>query len=111
MDGLTFLNETSRLIPAYNWFTLLLAIGLGITICAILITITVAETAISRWVGWTIAVFFVILTVFSIHLIDTHQEPVYWVIANDEVSLNAFNQEYELVGQDGSILKVVERER
>ena len=109
MEGIIFLNETSRLCPGYEWAIALIMVGMTIAISAGLLTSLIAESTNAKWAGWVTTIVCTLVAVAGIFIASTHQEPIYWITVSDEVTINQLNEDYEIIGYKGQILKVVER--
>ena len=107
--GITILNETSRLTPNYGWLIALIMIGFFAALAGVCCA-TLAETISGRWIASIAGVLGAIMLIVGIVTIESHQQPIYWIITNGETTVEKLHEDYEIIGYEGDIIKVVERE-
>jgi hypothetical protein len=99
----------------FNWATVLILGGIIALIC----TLAVAVFGISPvdWKDWLFCITtgLIVGALVGVLFGCVNQTPVeyetqYKVTISDEVQLNEFNEKYEIIGQDGKIYTVRERE-
>lgn len=109
MNGVEILNVT-EIMKEPNW---LLILGIIFAI-GCLISLIVGLIADSGYLLYTSLVSFILFIILSFistsNLISIPDHTEYQVTISDEVNFNEFNEKYEVLGQEGKIYIVRERE-
>lgn len=116
MEGVRILAQTPVYDTVYSWGWSWIGFASGILAVAILVFIIflMYNGAIE---GLLLAIFVVVSGILSVvsfsrsnsKEVYSHEE--YKVIIDDSVSLNDFYEKYEVIGQEGEIYTVIEREQ
>lgn len=113
MDGVNILNTIVEYTHNDLWCIIgWIAVIIGI-ISLILLLLSIQEYRITLIVISSIALIACFLTVaFSIYKWDTTATPynTYQVTVDDDVSMNEFNDRYEVLSIDGKIYTVIDKE-
>lgn len=118
MEGVEILNQT----PVYSDTCITLGLLIPVIVCAIIGSIialcyfkdgagifgALIGASVGLFIGW-IATVIIGCTIYESENNIDHIE--YQVTISDEVNLNDFMDKYEIVGQDGKIYTVIEKEK
>lgn len=121
MNGVEVL-ATEKVVSEYGysaghfWIGFFVMIGLGIFISLLILFDEDYDTT-EKVTGIVMTLFFCVAIAYPIGLLtkELGSKPVayetrYKVIISDEVSMNEFNKQYEVIDQEGKIYTVEERE-
>ena len=110
MEGITILNEYVSTDWIVGLVPLILSIALLIVfIWAAVVMFNGCETG--PGIGFSVLGFLcACLIMVGVFIVMTPPETHYQVIVDDSVSMNDFNERYEIIEQEGQIITVKERE-
>lgn len=106
MEGIEILSVGKTLINSGYNIGLMFAAGLLITVSGVILAIIYDEDCIA-FLGMMLGLFVGIWVGFASS--EPEYAPTYKVTISDTVSLNDFNEKYEILEQDGKIYTIMER--
>lgn len=109
MQGITILNETTKLPNGYAGIIIvLIMLGIGMIVLGYC-CIKYNEHTLSKIVASIICCIILIGCVVGVVILTNQEQTYYKVLLDNDITFVEFNEQYQIIEQEGLILTVIKR--